>query len=68
MGIKIKWSNAEMFDDKLSLIDDSGAGGTTTVGEGGRVFNVVSGSITVEFTQQQQMKFNGSFLDYSILI
>ena len=36
-----------MFDDKLSLIDDSSAkGGTTTVGEGGRVFNVVSGSIT----------------------
>ena len=38
--------HAEMFDDKLSLIDDSSAGGTTTVGEGGRVFNVVSGSIT----------------------
>ena len=37
--------HAEMFDDKLSLIDDSGATTNPTVNQGGRVFNVVSGSI-----------------------
>ena len=37
--------HAEMFDDKLSLIDDSGATTNPTWNQGGRVFNVVSGSI-----------------------
>ena len=32
-------------DDKISLIDDSGANTNPTVNQGGRVFNVVSGSI-----------------------
>jgi|TARA_B100000902_G_scaffold393667_1_gene448363 hypothetical protein len=32
-------------DDKVSLIDDSGATTNPTVNQGGRVFNVVSGSI-----------------------
>ena len=38
--------HAEMKDDKLYLIDDSSTTTNTTVGEGGRVFNVVSGSIS----------------------
>ena len=37
---------ALFFDDKISLIDDSGATTNPTVNQGGRVFNVVSGSIT----------------------
>ena len=37
--------HAEMKDDKISLIDDSAATTNPTVNEGGRVFNVVSGSI-----------------------
>ena len=37
---------ALFFDDKISLIDDSGATTNPTVDQGGRVFNVVSGSIT----------------------
>jgi|TARA_B100001996_G_scaffold170270_1_gene129849 hypothetical protein len=36
---------AILKDDKISLIDDSGATTNPTVNEGGRVFNVVSGSI-----------------------
>ena len=37
---------ALFFDDKISLIDDSGATTNPTVNQGGRAFNVVSGSIT----------------------
>ena len=36
---------ALFLDDKISLIDDSGATTNPTVNQGGRVFNVVSGSI-----------------------
>ena len=37
---------ALFLDDKISLIDDSGATTNPTVNQGGRVFNVVTGSIT----------------------
>jgi len=36
---------AILLDDKISLIDDSGATTNPTVNQGGRVFNIVSGSI-----------------------
>jgi len=36
---------AILLDDKISLIDDSGANANPTVNQGGRVFNIVSGSI-----------------------
>ena len=45
--LKLSGAMPALFkDDKISLIDDSGATANPTVNQGGRVFNVVSGSIT----------------------
>ena len=53
--------HAEMFDDKLSLIDDSGATTNPTVNQGGRVFNVVEGSISSGITTAAASEKNGSY-------
>ena len=45
--LKLSGNMPALFkDDKISLIDDSGATTNPTVNQGGRVFNVVSGSIS----------------------
>ena len=58
--------HAEMKDDKLYLIDDSSTTTNTTVGEGGRVFNVVSGSIAdgIKVTAAAETTFGAYGLFY----
>ena len=53
-------------DDKIKLIDDSGAATNPTVNQGGRVFNVVSGSISdgIKVTAAAETTFGAYGLFY----
>mgnify|MGYP003642281749 FL=1 len=56
----------DTHDSKIKLIDDSGAGANVTVNQGGRVFNVVSGSVAggVNVTAAAETAFGAYGLFY----
>jgi len=56
----------DTFDSKVKLIDDSGATTNVTVNQGGRVFNVVSGSIAdgIKVTAAAETTFGSYGLFY----
>ena len=72
MREKVDPGNWELHLDggtaKIKLIDDSSTASSVTVEQGGRVFNVVSGSITNGVKTLHQQKHQKVFMDYSIQI
>lgn len=72
--LKLSGAMPALFkDDKISLIDDSGATSNPTVNQGGRVFNVVSGSIadgvfTTAATETQAGSFGLFYPDLGLIL